>query len=68
MREQPGIYDIEEVGSIADRIMPFEFLYLLQNAKPRMEIMECMKPPSIEVEKIKISDFFEGEERRQDLE
>ena len=35
--------DEEEDGPHVDnRIMPFEFLYLLCNARPRMEILETL--------------------------
>jgi len=61
-------YDIQEEASSAGRIMPFEFLYLISNAKPRMEILKDLKPPKNIVTKVKLSEFLEGEERRPDLE
>ena len=68
MEKSQNNYDIEEEASNANRIMPFEFLYLLSNAKPRMEIMRDMRPPKNIVTKELFSEFFDGEEKRPDLE
>ena len=48
--------------------MPFEFLYLLCNAKPRMETMLTLQPPRVSVIKEKLGQFYDGDERRLDLE
>jgi len=54
----------EEGGSTAGRIMPFEFLYLLCNARPRMVIMQTLQAPKPNVKKIKLGEFYENEDRR----
>lgn len=46
------------------RIMPFEFLYLLTNATPRLERMKKLKAPGFDVEKVFLSEFFDSDERR----
>ena len=61
-------YDIDDEPPIGGRIMPYEFLYLLCNAEPRMDILASKRPPKNDVIKEKLGDFFEGEERRPDLE
>lgn len=48
--------------------MPYEFLYLLYNAEPRMGMLANLHPPKNNVTKEKLSDFFEGDEKRPDLE
>lgn len=58
----------EGAATNTGRIMPFEFLYLLCNARPRMENMEKLTVYKTGVVKEKLSEFFEGEERRLDLE
>ena len=55
-------------GSSTDRIMPFEFLYLLCNARPRLEELATLMPPKIGIKKERLSDFYDGDERRPDLE
>lgn len=67
--EEPEDPEEEEVGPhTGERIMPFEFLYLLQNAVPRMQIMQTLTVKKSGVEKERLSEFFDGEERRLDLE
>ena len=63
-------YDVDEEAPIGGRIMPYEFLYLLCNAEEdrRLKTLASKRPPKINVVKQKLSDFFEGEERRPDLE
>ena len=48
--------------------MPFEFLYLVCNARPRLETMKELGVAKTGVTKEKLSEFFEGDERRPDLE
>lgn len=60
--------DEDEAAAAVPRIMPFEFLYLLTNASPRMEILKNLKVPKFNVKKEYLSEFFDNEERRQDLE
>ena len=48
--------------------MPHEFLFLMCNARPRLEEMEILGVPENDNKKVKLSDFFDGEERRPDLE
>ena len=59
---------MEEGSGNTDRIMPFEFLYLLCNARPRLEELKTLMPPKIGVIREHLSEFYDGEERRQDLE
>ena len=61
-------YNIEEEASGANRIMPFEFLYLLTNARSRAEALTAQKAPEILVTKEFLSEFVDGDERRPDLE
>ena len=68
MEAEGADYDIDEEAPIGGRIMPYEFLYLLCNAEPRMDALASKRPPKASVIKEKLSDFFEGEERRPDLE
>ena len=48
--------------------MPFEFLYLLCNARPRMEILNTLTVKKMDNEMKQLGEFMEGEERRKDLE
>ena len=61
-------FEVDDDGSHAGRIMPFEFLYLLTNAKPRTNIISQLKCPDNNVYKYQLSEFYEGEVRRPDLE
>ena len=72
-----GLEDEEEEGPHVDqRITPSEFLYLLCNARPRMEILSTLTVKKMDIEKVRLGttaegleiDFYEGEERRKDLE
>ena len=67
--EPDNKYDnVMEEPSGANRIMPFEFLYLLTNARNRADALLKHKAPENNVTKEKLSEFFDGEERRPDLE
>ena len=70
LMKRDGIDHDSDEGAATNtgRIMPFEFLYLLCNARPRMENMEKLTVYKTGVVKEKLSEFFEGEERRLDLE
>ena len=68
MEKDYADYDIDGEAPGGDRIMPYEFLYLLYNAEPRLDKLANLHPPSNNVTKEKLGDFFEGEERRPDLE
>ena len=48
--------------------MPNEFLYLLCNARPRMEILNELNVKRMDIEKNWFGECYEGEERRKDLE
>lgn len=67
-REGIDVDEEDEGAASVPRIMPFEFLYLLTNASPRMERLKNLKAPKFEVQKVPLSEFFDSEERRQDLE
>ena len=63
--ERDGIdLELEEAGSNNDRIMPFEFLYLLCNARPRLSELKTHMPIKTGVIKEKLSEFYDGDERR----
>ena len=63
------IDDYDELSpSSSERIMPFEFLYLLCNAKPRMETILALQPPRASIIKKDLGPFLDGEERRPELE
>ena len=65
---QPADVEIDEPTTSIPRILPFEFLYLICNAEPRMELMKQLKIKKTGVIKEKLSEFLDGEERRPDLE
>ena len=69
LEESTSRYDnTDDEPSSANRIMPFEFLYLVTNARSRTEALLQQKAPEINVTKEYLSEFLDGDERRPDLE
>ena len=68
--EAEGMEICDDQGAHVDqRIMPFEFLYLLCNARPRLEILKQLTVQKAGVQRERLwGEFHEGEERRRDLE